>query len=216
MNWPKHFQQAFWYEFTKRILDILVATLLTILFLPFWIIVPILIYLDSGSPILFRHRRLGKDGAEFYLYKFRSMVHNADDILHNQDKKLLEEFKNGDWKIKNDPRITKIGKVLRSLTIDEFPQLINVLLGDMSMVGPRAYLQKELDEQSKKYPETKGYIPLILSVKPGITGVWQTSGRNEIPFIQRAKIDAAYASRHSILEDIILLFKTPKAMISKW
>lgn len=216
MNWPKHFQQAFWYEFTKRILDILVATLLTILFLPFWIIVPILIYLDSGSPILFRHRRLGKDGAEFYLYKFRSMVHNADDILHNQDKKLLEEFKNGDWKIKNDPRITKIGKVLRSLTIDEFPQLINVLLGDMSMVGPRAYLQKELDEQSKKYPETKGYIPLILSVKPGITGVWQTSGRNEIPFIQRAKIDAAYANRHSIVEDIILLFKTPKAMISKW
>ncbi len=216
MNWPKHFQQAFWYEFTKRILDIIVATLLTILFLPFWIIVPILIYLDSGSPILFRHRRLGKDGTDFYLYKFRSMVHNADDILHNQDKKLLEEFKNGDWKIKNDPRITKIGKVLRSLTIDEFPQLINVLLGDMSMVGPRAYLQKELDEQSKKYPETKGYIPLILSVKPGITGVWQTSGRNEIPFIQRAKIDAAYANRHSIVEDIILLFKTPKAMISKW
>ncbi len=216
MNWPKHFQQAFWYEFTKRILDIIVATILTVLFLPFWIIVPILIYLDSGFPILFRHRRLGKDGVEFYLYKFRSMVHNADDILHNQDKKLLERFKNGDWKIKNDPRITKIGKVLRSLTIDEFPQLINVLLGDMSMVGPRAYLQKELEEQSKKFPETKGYIPLILSVKPGITGVWQTTGRNEIPFIQRAKIDAAYAKRHSIVEDIILLFKTPKAMISKW
>ncbi len=216
MNWPKHFHQALWYEVMKRILDVVVALLLMILFLPFWILVPILIYLDSGTPILFKHRRLGKDGREFYLFKFRSMVHNADDILHNQDKKLLEEFKNGDWKIKNDPRITKIGKVLRSLTIDEFPQLINVLIGDMSMVGPRAYLKNELAEQCKKYPITKGYIPLILSVKPGITGVWQTSGRNEIPFDQRAKIDAAYASRHSIVEDIMLLIKTPKAMISKW
>lgn len=216
MNWPKHFHQTLWYEVMKRILDIVVALILMVLFLPFWILVPILIYLDSGTPILFKHRRLGKDGREFYLFKFRSMVHNADDILHNQDKKLLEEFKNGDWKIKNDPRITKIGKVLRSLTIDEFPQLINVLIGDMSMVGPRAYLKNELAEQSKKYPITKGYIPLILSVKPGITGVWQTSGRNEIPFDQRAKIDAAYASRHSIIEDIMLLIKTPKAMISKW
>lgn len=216
MNWPKHFHQTLWYEVMKRILDIVVALLLMVLFLPFWILVPILIYLDSGTPILFKHRRLGKDGREFYLFKFRSMVPNADDILHNQDKKLLEKFKNGDWKIKNDPRITKIGKVLRSLTIDEFPQLINVLIGDMSMVGPRAYLKNELAEQSKKYPVTKGYIPLILSVKPGITGVWQTSGRNEIPFDQRAKIDAAYASRHSITEDIMLLIKTPKAMISKW
>lgn len=216
MNWPKHFHQAFWYEVIKRILDVFVALILIAFFLPFWILVPILIYFDSGLPILFKHRRLGKDGQEFFLYKFRSMVHNADEILHNQDKALLEKFKNGDWKIKNDPRITKIGKVLRSLTIDEFPQLLNVLLGDMSMVGPRAYLQKELEEQSKKYPETKKYIPLILSVKPGITGVWQTSGRNEIPFSQRAKIDAAYASRHNIIEDIGILFKTPKAMISKW
>ena len=216
MNWPKHFHQAFWYEVIKRILDVVVALIVIAFFLPFWILVPILIYFDSGLPILFKHRRLGKDGQEFFLYKFRSMVHNADEILHNQDKALLEKFKNGDWKIKNDPRITKIGKVLRSLTIDEFPQLLNVLLGDMSMVGPRAYLQKELEEQSKKYPETKKYIPLILSVKPGITGVWQTSGRNEIPFSQRAKIDAAYASRHNIIEDIGILFKTPKAMISKW
>ncbi len=216
MNRPKQFHQAFRYEVIKRILDVFVALILSALFLPFWILVPILIYIDSGTPILFKHRRLGKDGREFFLFKFRSMVHNADDILHKQDKQLLEQFKNGDWKMKNDPRITKIGKVLRSLTIDEFPQLLNVLIGDMSMVGPRAYLQKELEEQVKRYPETKGHIPLILSVKPGITGVWQTSGRNEIPFSQRAKIDAEYASRHSILEDIGILFKTPKAMISKW
>lgn len=210
------FHQAYWYEFFKRILDVIVALILMVLFLPFWVIVPILIVFDSGMPILFKHRRLGKDGQEFFLYKFRSMVRDADDILHKHDQKLLEEFKNGDWKIKNDPRITKVGKVLRSLTIDEFPQLLNVLRGDMSMVGPRAYLKRELDEQVKKYPKTKEYIPYILSVKPGITGVWQTSGRNEIMFDKRAKIDAAYAQRHSLVEDIVLLLKTPRAMISKW
>ena len=204
------------YEILKRVLDIVVATLLIVLFFPFWIVVPFLIILDSGMPILFKHRRLGKNGEEFFLYKFRSMVTDADDLLHKHDKQLLEQFKNGDWKIKNDPRITKIGKVLRSLTIDEFPQLVNVLKGEMSMVGPRAYLKKELEDQVKKYPTTKKFIPHILSVKPGITGVWQTSGRNEIAFDRRAQIDAEYAQRHSILEDILLLFKTPKAMISKW
>ena len=106
------FHQAYWYEFFKRILDVIVALILMVLFLPFWVIVPILIVFDSGMPILFKHRRLGKDGQEFFLYKFRSMVRDADDILHKHDQKLLEEFKNGDWKIKNDPRITKVGKVL--------------------------------------------------------------------------------------------------------
>jgi len=144
------------------------------------------------------------------------MVKDADDILHKQDKKLLAEFKQGDWKLKNDPRITKLGKVLRSLTIDEFPQLYNVVKGDMSMIGPRAYLKKELDEQSTKYPETRKYIDAILSVKPGITGPWQTGGRNEVPFVTRAKMDAEYASHKSIKHDFEILLKTPKAMISKW
>jgi lipopolysaccharide/colanic/teichoic acid biosynthesis glycosyltransferase len=144
------------------------------------------------------------------------MVKDADDILHKQDKKLLEEFKKGDWKLANDPRITKLGKVLRSLTIDEFPQLYNVFKGEMSMVGPRAYLQKELEEQIEKYPETQEYVDLILSTKPGITGPWQTSGRNEVPFSTRAKMDAEYAKKRSIWEDIRILVNTPKAMISKW
>src|SRR5258708_21256153 len=117
------------------------------------------------------------------------MVHDADEILHKRDKKLLEEFKKGDWKLQNDPRITRLGKVIRSLTIDEFPQLYNVLKGDMSMVGPRAYLKKELEEQAEKYPETREYINLITSMKPGITGPWQTSGRNEVPFATRARLD---------------------------
>jgi len=204
------------YQQQKRILDILVSIGLMVMFLPVWIIVPILIYLDSGFPIFFKHKRVGIGGNDFYIYKFRSMIPNADEILHKKNKKLLKKFKAGDWKIENDPRITKLGKVLRSLTIDEFPQLLNVITGDMSMVGPRAYVKEELDEQTEKYPETKEFKSLILSVKPGITGPWQTSGRNEVPFTVRAKMDAEYAQRQSIIEDIGILFKTPKAMISKW
>ena len=144
------------------------------------------------------------------------MVPNADELLHKHNTVLLKKFKENDWKIKNDPRITKLGKVLRSLTIDEFPQLLNVIIGEMSMVGPRAYVQREIDEQTKKYPETQKYKSLILSVKPGITGPWQTGGRNEVPFKVRAKMDAEYAQRQSLFEDITILFRTPKAMISKW
>ena len=204
------------YEQQKRILDIIVALCLFIVFLPIWVIVPLLIYFDSGKPILFAHKRLGKGSKEFYLFKFRSMVPDADDILHKKDKKLFQEFEKGDWKLEHDPRITRLGKILRSLTIDEFPQLYNVLKGDMSMVGPRAYVKKELIQQTKRYPETKEYMKDILSIKPGITGPWQTSGRNEVPFAHRAKMDAMYARQHSILTDLIILAKTPQAMISKW
>lgn len=204
------------YELQKRVLDIIVALTLLIIFLPVWLLVPMLIFFDSGKPILFKHRRVGRYGKEFELYKFRSMIPNADEILHNHDKELLKKFKAGDWKIKNDPRITKLGKVLRSLTIDEFPQLYNVLKGEMSMVGPRAYVKKELDEQTKRYPATQRFIEDILSVKPGITGPWQTGGRNEIPFSKRAELDADYARARSIWRDVIILLRTPRAMISKW
>jgi len=204
------------YDLTKRILDLTVASILIILFLPVWLIVPVLIYFDSGGPIIYRHSRVGQGGQEFWLYKFRTMVKDADDILHKHDKKLLAEFKKGDWKLKNDPRITKFGRVLRSLTIDEFPQLYNVLKGEMSMVGPRAYVARELKEQGKKYPRTKPLIAQITSIKPGITGPWQTSGRNEVPFDKRAHMDAQYAKNKSIITDIIILAKTPQAMLSKW
>lgn len=204
------------YEVQKRILDIFVALTLCILFFPFLIFVPILIYLDSGWPVIFKHKRLGQHGVEFDVYKFRSMIHGADELLHQKSKKLLEEFKKGDWKLANDPRVTKLGKVLRSLTIDEFPQLYNVLVGEMSMVGPRAYVKQELEEQVKKYPETEQYVSEILSVKPGITGPWQTSGRNEVAFNVRAKLDYDYAKKKSIWNDILILCRTPKAMISKW
>ncbi|MBP9700346.1 sugar transferase [Candidatus Woesebacteria bacterium] len=204
------------YAEQKRALDIIVALALILIFFPVWIIIPILIRLDSSGPIIFTHKRVGKYGKPIHIYKFRSMVQDADELLHSKSPKLLKEFKDGDWKLINDPRITKLGKILRSLTIDEFPQVLNVLKGEMSVVGPRAYVAKELEEQQEKYPETKALIKDILSVKPGITGPWQTSGRNEVPFNIRAKMDAEYARHGSLWRDIVILAKTPRAMISKW
>ena len=204
------------YEQQKRILDLIVALGLIVAFLPFWAIVPLLVWIDSGWPVFFTHTRVGKDGKHIKLYKFRSMVQDADIILHEKNPELLKEFKKNDWKLEHDPRITRLGKVLRALTIDEFPQLLNVLRGEMSMIGPRAYVQKELDEQTKRYPETRELVKAIMSVKPGITGPWQVSGRNDVPFVQRAKMDADYARQKSLLNDILILAKTPRAMISRW
>ncbi len=202
----------------KRLLDLIVASILTVVFLPVWVIVPILIKLTSEGPVFFLHKRVGKDGKEFMMFKFRTMVNNADEILYKKQPELLKKFKENDWKLemKDDPRITPIGRVLRALTIDEFPQLINVFKGEMSMIGPRAYIRKELDEQLKKYPQAKKYIKIILTAKPGITGVWQTSGRNEISFDKRTQLDAQYVKEMSLWNDLKILLKTPKAMISKW
>lgn len=211
------------YEFTKRIIDITAVFLLSIIFSPFLIILPILIKRQSTGPILYRHKRVGKDGKEFRLLKFRSMYQNADEILL-QNKALQRQFKNqkGGWKIQadSDPRITPLGRFMRRFTLDEFPQLINVLKGEMSLVGPRPYRKDEvgdeIKEQLKKYPHLKKEIKVLLSVKPGITGPWQTSGRNEIPWDQQIKLGADYARRKSILYDIWIILKTPFAMFSKW
>lgn len=200
----------------KRLVDITSALVLGIIFLPIWIIIPILIRLDSPGPIIYKHKRVGRGGKEFWLYKFRTMVHNADEILFRQNPRLLAKFRQGDWKLARDPRITTLGRIMRSITIDEFPQLWNILKGEMSLVGPRAYLKKELISQQQKYPYTKTLIKDILSVKPGVTGPWQTSGRNVIPFDKRAQMDAHYARNLSLIKDLWIILKTPQAMFSKW
>lgn len=206
------------YDVAKRALDLVVAIILLILFLPFWILIPIFIVLDSPGPILFSQPRAGKNGNMFDIFKFRSMVPNADDLLWKDPKfrRLKQEFKRRDWKLPNDPRTTRVGRLLRKLSIDEFPQVLNVLKGDMSIVGPRAYREQELAVQSQKYPNTKEWIKSALTVKPGITGLWQVSGRNDVPFDKRVQIDAEYAQRRSLAEDIWILLRTPKAMISRW
>lgn len=200
----------------KRLMDVILSLMLMVLFLPVWIVIPALIMLDSPGPVIYRHRRVGMGGREFWMLKFRSMVDDADEILFKKDKRLLKEFKEGDWKLEKDPRITPLGRIMRSITIDEFPQLYNVLKGDMSLVGPRAYVREELRQQQKKYAETTPWIKDILTIKPGITGPWQTSGRNIVPFNVRAKMDAEYARKKSLWKDVIIILKTPMAMFSKW
>jgi len=203
----------------KRTIDITGSLILLIIFSPIMLITMILIKVSSPGPIFFRQKRVGKNSRQFWMYKFRSMYTGDNDKrLRENYPDLWKKYKENGWKLEmsEDPRITPIGKKIRSLTIDEFPQLVNVLKGDMSLVGPRAYREEELQEQEKKYPKTKKYIDIIRSAKPGITGVWQTSGRNDISFEQRAKMDASYIKKGSFVDEILIILKTPTSMLSRW
>lgn len=206
------------YEVGKRVIDIVLASILTGVFLPFWVVIPIVLKIDSPGAILFKQDRVGKDGKIFSIYKFRSMVADADELLWKDPQflDLRHEFTRLDWKLEHDPRVTRVGRLLRRLSIDEFPQVFNVLRGEMSIIGPRAYRQQELKIQQKKYPHTRRWVKEALTVKPGITGLWQVSGRNDVPFDKRVEIDAQYARRKSLAEDLWILLKTPKAMITRW
>jgi len=205
------------YEAVKRLIDIIFSLLLLIIFSPVIIVVAILIKLDSKGPALAdTPERVGKNGEQFKMYKFRSMVQNAHEILRENHEfaTLLDEYKKGSYKLKNDPRITHVGKIIRKYSLDEVPQFMNILKGDMSLVGPRAYYPDELRDQQKKYPHTKDSVKIVLSVKPGLTGVWQVSGRSEINFDKRIAMDALYVKNRSILYDLMLIARTPWAMLS--
>lgn len=205
------------YDASKRLLDIIISVIALIIFAPIIIITAFAIRLNSKGPILAdTPPRIGDNGRSFRMYKFRSMVANAHEILVNDPKykNLLDEYKKGGYKLKDDPRITKVGRFIRKYSFDEIPQFLNVLKGEMSVVGPRAYYPDELRDQQKKYPHTKEAVKIVLSVKPGITGVWQVSGRSQINFDKRIQLDAQYAKRRSILYDIYLILRTPVAMFS--
>lgn len=204
------------YNLGKRLIDIIGSVIAIIIFFPLAIVTAIAIEIESLGPVLAdTPKRVGKDGKEFRLYKFRSMIPNAHNLLHTDPKfkQLLEEYKKSSYKLHNDPRITKVGKFIRKHSIDEIPQLVNVLEGEMSLVGPRPYYPFELKEQQEKYPHTKVLVKEVLKVKPGLTGPWQISGRSEINFDKRIQMDAEYARRKSIVYDILVLIKSPLAMI---
>lgn len=205
------------YEFCKRALDIISSLALFFIFLPIMIVVAIAIKLDSKGPVFAdTPERVGKNGKPFKMYKFRSMIENAHEILRENPKfaKLFEDYKKGSYKLKDDPRVTRVGKFIRKHSLDEVPQIINVLKGEMSLVGPRAYYPDELREQQKKYPNTRESVKIVLSVKPGITGFWQVSGRSAINFDKRIDMDANYVRKRSIVYDLYIILKTPWAMIS--
>ncbi len=209
------------YDFAKRTIDIVGASLLLIIFSPLMLIIAIVIKLTSKGPVLVEKKnthliRMGKDGKLFRLLKFRSMMVNADKLEKHPKYRIayIEKHKSGNYKPTNDPRISPIGKFIRKYSIDEMPQLINVIKGEMSIVGPRPYLPEELDEQLKKFPGTEKYVKDMHTVRPGITGYWQVTGRSEVNFDKRAVMDAYYARKKSLLFDLLIILKTPWAMIS--
>lgn len=205
------------YSGIKRCIDIVGSVLLGLFFLPICLVAAFAIKLDSPGPILAdTPQRVGRDGKRFKLYKFRSMIVNAHTKLRSDPKfsKLYGEYKRNSYKLRHDPRVTPVGRFIRKHSIDEIPQLLNVINGDMSLVGPRPYYPDELVEQQRKYPHTRDLVKVVLSAKPGITGQWQVSGRSEVNFDKRIKMDADYVHKRSLFMDITILLKSPWAMIS--
>jgi len=186
-------------RFVKRVLDVLVAGALLILLAPLLAILAVLIKLQDGGPVLYRRRVVGRQG-NFDAFKLRTMRANADDILKN-DPALRREFE-VNFKLKNDPRVTRLGALLRKSSLDELPQLWNVLKGEMSLVGPRMIHPSEL----QKYGSA-GWI--FRSVKPGLTGYWQVEGRQEVSYEQRVEMDLLYVKNWSLALDLKILAKTP-------
>ena len=190
-------------EFAKRLFDIGFSLLVLILFSPVYLLLGLLIALSSPGPIFYTQKRVGKNYTPFNCIKFRTMVVNADEMLLEliaQSPGLKQEFEDN-FKLKKDPRITKIGYFLRLTSLDEFPQFWNVLKGEMSVVGPRPLVAEEL-------PRYGCHIEKILTIKPGITGLWQVSGRNDIPYPRRVQIDLYYAISHNIWLDLWVILKT--------
>jgi exopolysaccharide biosynthesis polyprenyl glycosylphosphotransferase len=200
---------------TKRITDIVGSTFGIILFSPFFIVIPILIKLSSKGPVFFKQERVGRYGQMFTFLKFRSMYVNNN---HGEHKDFMKKFitgqqsdKDGDeqvYKMKNDPRVTKIGKFLRKSSLDELPQFINVLAGKMSLVGPRPAIPYEVEEYDTWHKRR------VIETKPGITGVWQVDGRSNTPFEKMVRMDINYIKNWSLLLDIKLILKTPLAVFA--
>lgn len=213
----KEVKKSGFYEKTKRMMDIAFALILIVFFSPVMLLIATAIRLDSKGPILAdTPERVGKNGKTFKMHKFRSMIENAHDILRHNPKysKLYNQYKKDSYKLKDDPRITKVGRFIRKHSLDEVPQLFNILVGDMSLVGPRAYYPDELRQQQLKYPTTRESVKVVLSIKPGLTGYWQVSGRSEINFDKRIRMDETYVKKRSIIYDLWIILKTPWAMVS--
>lgn len=199
------------YLIIKRIFDIVCAFIGCLFLLPVAIIVKISYVLNKDyDSIFFKQQRIGKDGKLFNFYKFRSMVPNADEVLFKlleTDEEAANEYKINK-KLENDPRITKMGKILRKTSIDELPQLINILKGDMSLIGNRPYLLREKEDMGNYYND-------ILKTKPGLTGYWQVSGRSDTTFEERLILEKYYSNHNSLRLDIKIFFKTFSVVLLK-
>ena len=189
--------------FLKRAADLFLSLLSLVFTFPLFLLFSLIIWIDSPGPVLYKQTRMGKGGKLFNIYKFRTMVVGADKKLQDllaADENLRDEFERY-HKLQDDPRVTRVGRFLRKTSFDEFPQILNVIKGEMSWVGPRAYLPAELEKMGDS-------AAIIHRVTPGLTGWWQVMGRHSVSFKERLKLDEYYISNFSLLMDVFILFKT--------
>ena len=191
----------------KRVIDVILASVALILLSPLFAIIAIAIKIDSKGPVFFAHKRIGKNGKIIKLYKFRSMVINAEELIKSFTPEQMREYKEN-YKLTNDPRITKVGKFLRKTSLDELPQLINIINGDLSIIGPRPVVADELE----KYGVNKDKF---LSVTPGLTGYWAANGRSNTTYEQRMEMELYYIDNLSLKMDIKVFFKTILSVLKK-
>ena len=191
----------------KRVIDVILASIALILLSPLFAIIAIAIKIDSKGPVFFAHKRIGKNGNIIKLYKFRSMVINAEELIKSFTPEQMREYKEN-YKLTNDPRITKVGKFLRKTSLDELPQLINIINGDLSIIGPRPVVADELE----KYGTNKDKF---LSVTPGLTGYWAANGRSNTTYEQRMEMELYYIDNLSFKMDVKVFFKTILSVLKK-
>ena len=195
------------YVYIKRIIDCIISSIALILLLPIFLIIAIAIKLDSKGPIFFAHTRIGKNGKPIKIYKFRTMVVNAEELIKKFTPEQMKEYKEN-YKLNNDPRITKVGNILRKTSLDELPQLINIIKGDLALIGPRPVVNAELE----KYGENASKF---LSVTPGLTGNWAANGRSISAYEERMQLELYYVDNMSLKMDIEIFFKTIIAVIKR-
>lgn len=195
------------YRYIKRFMDVILATIALVVLSPIFLVIAIAIKIESKGPVLFKHTRIGKDGKIIKLYKFRSMVINAEELIKTFTPEQMKEYKEN-YKLTNDPRITKVGNFLRKTSLDELPQLLNIIKGDLAIIGPRPVVADEL----KKYgPNTEKF----LSVTPGLTGYWAANGRSCTTYEQRMQMELYYIDNLSLKMDVKVFFKTIEAVIKR-
>ena len=195
------------YKIVKRGMDIFIASISLVLLLPLFLIITIAIKLDSKGKVIFKHKRIGKDGKEIYIYKFRTMVENAQDLIKSFTPEQKKEFREN-FKLENDPRITKVGNFLRKTSLDELPQLINILKGDLALIGPRPVINDVLE----KYSTNKSKF---LSVTPGLTGYWAANGRSNTTYEQRMTMELYYVDNISLKLDAEIFAKTVVSVLKR-
>ena len=191
----------------KRVFDVVISTIGLIVLSPIFLILAIIVKLDSKGPVFFAHTRYGKNGKKFKMYKFRTMYENAQDMINDFTPEQMKEWKEN-FKLQDDPRITKVGKFLRKTSLDELPQIVNIMKGDLSIIGPRPVIEEELE----KYGENK---EKFLSVTPGLTGYWQANGRSSTTYEQRMEMELYYIDHISPKLDFKIFFKTIESVIKK-